>query len=179
MDVEFAVSRMRALRHFRPEPLAQPDLTAVLEAGRHAGSSKNQQRWHFIVINDRATLAALARVGTSAAHLAGAGTAIALVTPDPRAEDAPLSIVWDSGRAAQNMMLVAWGRGIGSVPATVYEHTLCREILRYPPDRHCEYILSFGYPAAVELVERPPRAGGRLSLDEVVFSEHWGGKRGW
>ena len=45
------------------------------------------------------------------------------------------------------MMLAAWELGIGSVPATVYEHDLARRLLGYPETHHCEYILSFGYPA--------------------------------
>lgn len=168
------MSRLRTVRDFRPEPLAAADLRAILDAGRHSGSSKNLQRWHFIVVNDRARLAQLAQVGSSAGHLAGAGTAVALVTPDPHAAGAPLSITWDSGRAAQNMMLVAFARGVGSVPATVYEQDLCRSILRYPDDRHCEYVLSFGYPADARMLDRPPRSGGRLLLPEVAFNEGWG-----
>ena len=102
---------------------------------------------------DRGQLGELAKVGPWAGHLAGAAAAIALVTPDPRGaldprgDGAPLSIMWDLGRAAQNMVLAAWELGIGSVPATVYEHDLARELLGYPDDQHCEYILSFGYPA--------------------------------
>jgi hypothetical protein len=72
------------------------------------------------------------------------------------------------------MMLVAWSRGVGSVPATVYEQELCRDLLGYPRDRYCEYILNFGYPAAERLIERPPRAGGRFRLDELVYRERWG-----
>lgn len=168
MDVEKAINRIRAIRHFASRPLSDDDLRAILEAGRHAGSSKNLQRWQFIVILDRDRLQELAAVGESAGHLAGGAAAIALVTPDPRAPDSPLSITWDSGRAAQNMMLVAWSRGIGSVPATVYDHELCRSIVGYAADQHCEFILNFGYPAEERLIKRAPRAGGRKSVDEVV-----------
>lgn len=165
---------MRTVRKFSSEPVADDDLHAILEAGRHAGSSKNLQRWHFVVIRDRERLAALSKVGPWAGHLEGGAAAIALVMPDPEAADSPLSVTWDLGRAAQNMVLVAWARGIGSVPATVYEHDLCRSILGYPPDFHCEYILNFGHPASDEALHRPPRAGGRKLLDEVVFDEQWG-----
>ena len=45
----------------------------------------------------------------------GGTVAIALVTPDPSLDE-PLSVMWDLGRAAQNMVLVAWARvGWGSV----------------------------------------------------------------
>ena len=81
--------------------------------------------------------------------------------------------MFDLGQAAENMMLAAWELGIGSVPATVYEHDMARELLGYPPDQHCEYLLSFGYPADPADLSRPPRAGGRRGLDEIVREERW------
>ena len=173
MEVEEAITKLRAVRRFRDEPLAEADLRAILDAGRRAGSSKNLQRWHFIVVRDRATLTKLAEVGDFAGHLAGGAAAIALVTPDPAAGE-PLSVMWDLGRAAQNMTLLAWGRGIGSVPATVYDQDLCRRILGYPAAYHCEYLLNFGYPANPEVATRPLRKGGRRPIEEVVFYERWG-----
>jgi nitroreductase len=173
MELEEAVRHLRVVRRFRDEPLSQDDLTAILNAGRRAGSSKNLQRWHFIVVRERATLEALAKVGAYAGHLAGGAAAIALVTPDP-AGDEPLSVMWDLGRAAQNMCLVAWARGIGSVPATVYDQDLCRRILGYPTDAHCEYLLNFGYPADDAAQTKPLKKGGRRPLDEVVYYERWG-----
>ena len=174
MEVEQAVGKLRVVRRFRDEPLADADLRAILDAGRRAGSSKNLQRWHFVVVRDRATLTALAKVGPFAEHLAGGAAAIALVTPDPAAADSPLSVMWDLGRAAQNMTLVAWARGVGSVPATVYDHDLCRHILGYPADEHCEYLLNFGYPAEASAMTKPQRKGGRRPLGEVVYYERWG-----
>ncbi|MDL2336042.1 MAG: nitroreductase family protein [Chloroflexota bacterium] len=174
MDVEEALRKLRAVRRFRDAPLRDEDLRAILDAGRRAGSSKNLQRWHFIVVRDRATLTELAKVGPFAGHLAGGAAAIALITPDPAGADMPLSVTWDLGRAAQNMTLAAWARGIGSVPATVYDHDLCRSILGYPPDQHCEYLLNFGYPAEERSITRPARIGGRRPLVEVVYYERWG-----
>ena len=115
----------------------------------------------------------LSAVGPWADHLAGASVAVALVTPDPGAADAPLSVMFDLGMAAGNMMLVAWELGIGSVPATVYEHELARNLLGYPEDHHCEYILSFGYPADPAELTRPNKAGGRVALADIVHNERW------
>jgi nitroreductase len=173
MDVERAIRSQRVVRRFRDEPLAGDDLRAILDAGRRTGSSKNLQRWHFIVVRERASLEALAEVGPFAGHLASGAAAIALVTPDP-ATGEPLSVMWDLGRAAQNMTLAAWGRGVGSVPATVYDQGLCRRILGYPNGQHCEYLLNFGYPANKDAAARPLRKGGRRPMGEVVFYERWG-----
>jgi nitroreductase len=167
------VRTKRAIRAFADRPLAQAELDRILQAGRRAGSSKNLQRWAFIVVHDRATLAELASAGPWAGHLARATVGIALVTPDPSAADAPLSVMFDLGQAAENMMLVAWELGIGSAPATIYEHALARRILGYPDDHHCEYILSFGYPADPAALTAPPRPGGRRPLETMVHSEHW------
>jgi nitroreductase len=81
--------------------------------------------------------------------------------------------MFDLGQAAANMMLVAWELGIGSVPATVYDHDLARRLLGHPDDRHCEYLLSFGYPADRSLLTAPRKAGGRRALAEVVHEERW------
>jgi nitroreductase len=168
-----AIATKRAIRAFADRPLAAADLDRILQAGRRSGSSKNLQRWDFIVCRDREHLRNLAEVGPWAGHLAGAAVAIALVTPDPLAPGISLSVLFDLGQAAQNMMLAAWERGIGSVPATVYEHDLARRLLGYPADRHCEYLLSFGYPADASELTRPPKAGGRLPLAEMTHEERW------
>ena len=168
-----AIQAKRAIRAFSAEPLDAAQLDRILQAGRHAGSSKNLQRWTFIVCRDRAHLRELSTLGPWAGHLAGAAVGVALVTPDPRAPGAPQSILFDLGQAAANMMLAAWELGIGSVPATVYDHERARQSLGYPADQHCEYLLSFGYPAEPAALTRPPKPGGRRDLGEMVREERW------
>lgn len=167
------VRSRRAIRRFADRPLEPAHLERILHAGRRANSSKNQQRWSFIVCRDRAHLYELAAVGPYAGHLAGAAVAIALVTPNPRTAEVPLSVMFDLGQAADSMMLVAWELGIGSVPATVYKHDLAQRMLGYPDGQWCEFLLSFGYPADPADLERPLKAGGRRPLDELVHWERW------
>ena len=173
MSVHEAIATKRVIRDFADRPLEADHLVQILNAGRRAASSKNLQRWDFIVCRDRAHLVELGRVGPWAHHLAGAAVGIALVTPDPHAADSPLSVLFDLGQAAANMMLAAWELGIGGVPATVYEHDLARQLLGYPADRHCEYLLSFGYPADPDALTRPNKAGGRQALTDIVHDERW------
>ena len=71
------------------------------------------------------------------------------------------------------MMLAAWELGIGSCPATVYDHDLARRLLGYPPDHFCEYVLSFGFPADPSRLSAPNRAGGRRPLEAIVHHERW------
>jgi nitroreductase len=173
MKVWDAIRTKRAVRRFEARPLSEEHLSRILDAGRHAGSSKNQQLWDFVVVRDRALLSDLASVGTYAGHLAGAAVAVALVTPQPPSPGAVRSIMWDLGQAAQNMMLTAWELGVGSCPATVYKQPLVRRLLGLPADRRCRFLLSFGYPADRAALEAPPRAGGRKPLTSLVHDERW------
>jgi nitroreductase len=172
MDTWQAINSQRAIRKFEARPLAPEHLDRILNAGRRTGSSKNEQNWDFIVCTDRAHLAELAAVGYYAGHLAGAAAAIALVTPDPATTDAPYSVMWDLGRAAQNMTLAAWELGIGSVPATVYDQPLAKRLLGLPDGCWCEFLLSFGFPTNPEALTWPKRKG-RKSLEEIVHYERW------
>jgi nitroreductase len=168
-----AIRSRRVVREFADRPLEAAHLERILRAGRRANSSKNQQRWSFVVCQDRAHLRELAAVGPWAGHLAGAAVGVALVTPDPRTAEAPLSVMFDLGQAADSMMLAAWELGIGSVPATVYEDDLARRLLGYPDGYHCEFLLSFGYPADARALTRPLKTGGRRPLDDLVHHERW------
>jgi nitroreductase len=173
MDVWTAIRTKRMVRRFRDEPLAPDQLERIVDAGRHAASSKNQQRWDFVAVEDRERLRALSTVGPFAGHVSGAAAAVALLAPDPTRPGASLSLVWDLGLAAENMMLAAWELGIGSCPATVYDQAIAREVLGHPDDRWCGYVLSFGYPADPDDLTRAPKAGGRRPLDEIVHRERW------
>ena len=172
MDAWKAINSVRVVREFADRPLQPDHLRRILNAGRRTGSSKNEQRWVFITVQDRERLHELASVGRYAGHLAGAAAAVALVTPDPNGPRGK-SIMWDLGRAAQNMMLAAWELGIGSAPATVYDHDLAARLLGLPADQDCSFILSFGYPADPSVLTAPNRPGGRHSLNEVTREDHW------
>ncbi len=168
-----AVNSRRMIRKFADRPLEPEHLERILRAARRANSSKNSQQWAFIVCHDRDHLRELSVVGPWAGHLAGAAVGIALVSPDPDTAEAPLSVFFDLGQAADSMMLVAWELGIGSALVTVYEQDLARRLLGYPDTLHCEFMLSFGYPADPTDLTRPLKPGGRKPLDELVHGERW------
>jgi nitroreductase len=173
METWTAINSIRVVRQFAERPLEPAHLDRILNAARRTASSKNRQDWGFIVVRDRAHLRELAEVGRYSDHLAGATIAIALVRPVAKTEHQLTTYLWDLGRAAQNMVLAAWELGIGSVPATVYDLDLAGRLLGLPDDRRCDFLLSFGYPADESKLTEPNRAGGRVTLEEIVHEERW------
>jgi nitroreductase len=160
------------VRKFQDRALESRHLNRILNAGRRTGSSKNEQTWTFIAVQQGEALHALTAVGRYADHLDGAAAAIALVGPDTQGWRAATTM-WDLGRAAQNMVLAAWDLGVGSAPATVFDHELAARLLGLPDGQRCNFILSFGYPADPSTLTRPNKRGGRKALERVVREEHW------
>ncbi len=170
MNVSDAIRTKRAIRKFQDKTLPEEIVTAILNAGRRSQSSKNEQTWQFIAIQDKSILKALSKCGQWAGHLAGAALAVAILTPDPNEK---FQIMFDAGQAAAFMQLAAWELGVGSVPASLYEHEKAREILGFPAEWHVRIALSFGYPVDEEKLSAAPKKGGRRSLEEVVHWDKW------
>ncbi|MCL4239631.1 MAG: nitroreductase family protein [Anaerolineae bacterium] len=173
MQVGDAIRTNRAVRQFAERPIAAEDMARILNAGRLSGSAKNRQPWTFVAVSARETLRALAACGPWCGHAAGAAFAVVLVVDDLKTPPT-LTTPFDLGRASQNMILAAWELGIGSCMGTLYEPDVARRALGIPAGMDVPWLISFGYPHPDDDPRaRPPRAGGRRSLDEVVRWERW------
>ena len=174
MDTFKVIVTHRAVRHFLPRPVPHDVIMRILQAGRWAGSSKNTQPWHFIVVHSREILDQLSGCGNYASHLRGASMGVVVVTgPGPRA-------AFDAGRAIQNMMLAAWADGVGSCIAALHDEERARDILEVPAELGVEYAISFGYPDpdAPATIEGRPREEvlaqlGRRPLEQILHWEKW------
>ena len=144
---------LRVVRRFQPEPIPPEEMAAVLEAGRWTGSAKNRQGWAFVVVDDRAGLERLATAGTSPAPLLAAAATVVLVRL-PGGND------FDIGRAAQNMMLAAAARGLGSCPITLHRRDRAREILAVPEGHECHLGHRPGVPRRGRRTRAAPAGGG-------------------
>lgn len=156
---------LRVVRNFTPDPVPEEEIEAILEAGRWTGSSKNTQGWRFAVITEEGARRRLADTGRFTEPLRRAPLAIALVsTPDGGD--------FDIGRLAQNLMLAAAARGLGSCPVTLHDEAAAADVLGLPDDHSCRWAVVFGYPdeeaERAGRAERPP--GGRRSLGDLRWS---------
>jgi nitroreductase len=167
MDVETAIKTRRAIRLFDDRPIPEELITRILNAGRLAPSSKNSQPVRFIVIRDKEKLLQLSEMTYTGDYLANAPLAIAVIT-----EDAKLPEV-DAARAVQNMVLLAWELGIGSVWITNFWE-VGKEVLGVPMTGRYRLItvLPFGFPHSS--VQRPRGKKIRHSLQLIAFNEQWG-----
>jgi nitroreductase len=170
MDVAQAIRTKRAVRQFADRPLPEAAVHAILNAGRRAQSSKNEQIWHFIAIRDKGILKSLSGCGKWAGHLEGAALGVALLVPDPSGK---FQTLFDAGQAAAYMQLAAWELGIGSCLASIYDVAKARQLLGFPSDLDLHIALSFGYPADLAVLTNPPKPGGRKPIADIVHWDRW------
>ncbi|MDQ3642083.1 MAG: nitroreductase family protein, partial [Actinomycetota bacterium] len=105
MDVYEAIVNKRDTRSFSPDPVSDEDLQQVLQAGRMAGSAKNQQLNRIVVVTDPDDRATLGESGKFADWVPGAPVVLVIVVPKEGGK------AFDIGRMAQNMMVAAHGPG--------------------------------------------------------------------
>lgn len=147
MDADTCILTKRDSRAYADQAIPEATLERVLRAGRMAGSSKNTQPWRFVVLRDAARKAELAACGQFAQHLPAAPVVVAVVL-------APGGGDFDAGRAAQNMMLVAWAEGITSCPVAMHDRECASRLLGVPEGHRVAIVLAFGYPASEESLHR-------------------------
>ncbi len=171
METYDAIRARRNVRRYEDRPIAREDLDRILDAGRRAPSSMNDQAWDFVLVTERERLRELSRVWRYAEHVASSAATIALVLPATRDRD-ERDIRWfDLGQAAMAMMLAAADLGIGCSHAAVGDQALARALLGLPPDRECAMLLALGYPADRPL--RPIGRPDRRPLEDVAHRERW------
>jgi nitroreductase len=171
METWDAIRARRNVRAFSDRSISSEDLEQILEAGWRTPSSKNEQRWDFVVCTDRTQLRELSKVWRFAGHVARSAATIALIAPVSDDASTRDSVQYDLGQATLSMMLAAADLGIGSGHSAVADQELARRVLGLPSDRSCAWLIALGYPADRPLA--PIARPNRRPLDEVVHRDHW------
>lgn len=108
MEVFEAVQTVLAVRDYADKPIPADLTRRIVESAWLTGSSRNGQPWHFIVVEDKATLTQMGAIATSGPYVAKAPLAIVVALEESE------YAVSDASRAIQSMVLTAWAEGVGS-----------------------------------------------------------------
>ena len=180
MDVENTqnllnfLKRLRAIRQFRPDPIPQEIVDAVLDVARWSGSASNKQPWEFVVIHNKETLRVLSKVEGYAAHLAGAAVGIVLVMAGEHGQIEQET--YDEGRLSERIMLAASAYGVGSSIGWFRRNgmTDAKAVLGIPQERLVRTAISMGYPDEEARRARPRHAQVRKPLADSMHDERYG-----
>lgn len=157
MDTFLAIASKRDVRDYAATPIPPEVRERILDAGRLSGSSRNTQKWEFVVVSGAAQKR-LADAVYAPENVRRATLVLAVVGD---------AFPFDTGRCVQNMMLAAWEFGVGSCPNGVRDAetaaALCGGDVRA--------VISLGYPAKARnerSAEEWSAAADRKPLGELV-----------
>jgi nitroreductase len=134
------IKNRRSIRKYRAEQISDEELQSIMEAAIHAPNATNQQKWHFTVIQDKATLDKI--VSIAKANILNSGTdflvkmasspdfnlfhqapTVVMITADEKARFTEV----DCGAALENIALAARALNIGSCPIGLSEFVFASE----------------------------------------------------
>ena len=141
MEVYEAVRTMLAVRTYENKPIPAETVRRIVEAAWLSASSMNLQPWHFIVVQEPATLQRLGELAKTGPYVAQAPLAIVVVIEETK------FAVSDGSRAIQSMMLTAWSEGVGSNWVGFHDMKEVKTLLGIPQDMGVLAVVPFGYPA--------------------------------
>lgn len=135
--------RLRAVREYTPEPVAEDAIRDILEVGRWAGSASNRQPAEVVVVRDQAVLQQIGRHGVRAAE--SAPVALVIVSPgDPERRELE---IFDEGRLVERLLLAAKAHGLGSNISTLKGEgpEVIKAALGIPTDRRLWTVVTIGH----------------------------------
>jgi len=113
MNILDTIRNRRSIRKYLTNPVEKQLIDKLLEAAMYAPSARNEQPWHFIVIDKRELLDEIIRIHPYSAMLKQAPLAI-LVCGDTSIEPSVEYNVINCSAATQNILLAAYEMGLGT-----------------------------------------------------------------
>ncbi len=190
MDVFEAIKGRRSIRHYKPDPLDDKTVQAVLEAAHWAPSWSNLQCWRFIVVRDPARKSRLADTlgkvtvenelveNAAAAAIRQAPVLIVVCAelsgagyrPDGTAatDKGQYWYMFDVALAMQNLTLAAHALGLGTVIVGSFDSAEAGQLLSVPAGLTVVTMTPLGVPG------HRGQVSPRKALDEVLFREQYG-----
>jgi len=173
-------------RSFSSREVPDDILEAILDAGRWAASSYNEQPWRFIVFtrDDPEAFQNLVSVLMPFNQEWAKHAPVLILTAARKNfshnENPNRYAMHDAGAALAYMMLQAAASGIQSHAMAGFDQAKAREVLGIPPEFEVGAVVAMGYPdlpekltnAQMKQQELAPRQ--RKPISELAFKGRWG-----
>jgi nitroreductase len=157
MDTLEAIHRRRSVRKYRPEPVPEDDLRAILNAAISAPSAGNIQPWKFYIVREHGLRRALAEAAYGQTFIEEAPVCIVVVAiPEMSAKRYGdrgwgLYCIQDTAAAVQNILLASTALGYGTCWVGAFSEDAVVRVLNLPEGERPVAMVPVGKPA-----ESPP-----------------------
>jgi nitroreductase len=174
------IRERRSTFRFKPDPVSDEEIRAILEAGRWAPSWTNTQPWEFILVRDNSKKERICKFAHDTLLITDGGSTqgcacIIAICVDPTRD--PYHYIEDGAVATQNMALAAHSLGLGTYWAGVFNiekaqgslEEKIKSVLGIPDQIRVVAILPVGIPAY-------GKEGDRRLLRDILHYDEYGNK---
>lgn len=151
MDCMEALKTRRSIRRFTSDPVPEPVMMEILDAGRLAPTAGNCQPWQFVVVNDRAVIAQLKEAALGQ-ELLDTAPSVVVVCSDPKKSEkyGEMGMTYycllDCANASENILLAAHALGYGGCFMGGFSERRVRKVLGIPDEIRVVSLLPIGKP---------------------------------
>jgi nitroreductase len=170
MDFADLIKHRYSVRAYRPDPVADEKLQAVLEAARLAPTAANHQPFQLIVMHTAGKEADLQRMYHREWFKQAPLIICACAVPSEgwvRGSDGKNCTDVDVAIVMTHIILAAADLGLGTCWIAAFNPAAVREVLKLPASVEPIALTPLGYPAD------QPRPKERKPFDQLVRYEHW------
>ena len=111
-----ALRSRRSVRKYKPTPVSREQLETIVDCGRLAPTSKNDQKWEFVVATDRDRLRRLAELTDHGKFIADAQACIVVCGHRQHR-----SLYLDGAAATENMLIAIHALGLAACWVQAFE----------------------------------------------------------
>ena len=168
MDTIEAIKTRRSIRKYTDKPVADEDISKILDCGFCAPNAHNLKPWDFIVVKEREKLNSFADYGTYQKMLYKTQVAI-IVCGDSEKQTNHDLLVNDCSAATENILLAAHSLGLGAVWCGIVQDSMIKfftESLNLPKNVVPMALISIGYP------DEERHAPERYNKERVHFGSY-------
>jgi len=169
MEFQALIRSRQSVRAYTPEPVPDPVLQRILEAGRLAPTAANRQAFGIVVARTEGREEELGRLYRRAWFIQ-APLVLAVCALPARAwrhEDGTSMAMVDAAIVMDHLILAAADEGLGTCWIAHFNKTEARKAFDLPDDVEPVVLTPLGHPAD------SPRPKKRKPLEELVHHERW------
>jgi nitroreductase len=170
MEFSKLIAERYSVRAYRPNPVEDEKLQAVLEAARLAPTAANRQPFQLIVIHTAGRKDEIAKIYRREWFVqAPLVIAVCAISSQAwvRESDRFNARLIDAAIVADHLILAAANLGLGTCWVAAFNVEAARKVLQLPEEAEPVIFTPLGYPADA------PGPKIRKSLSELVRYEHW------
>ncbi len=168
----------RSIRKYTDQDVSEEDIKKLIQAVKWSPSWTNCQCWEVIVVRNTDTKekiqATLSKKNPAKKAIVQAPVLLAICakkmasgyynnTAATKFGDS--WFMYDLGMATQNLCLMAFNMGLGTVVVGLYDHDIAKKILNIPEEYELVTIIPVGYPVSET---NPPK---RRNIEDIIHIE--------